>query len=285
MTYHVLYRGPLSSCNYACDYCPFAKRQESYAELEGDREGLARFLAWIAAHKECCFGVLFTPWGEALVRRWYQRALVELTHHDHVARAAIQTNLSSGLDWVEECRLDRLALWATYHPGEVDRHVFVSRVRNLHERGVRLSVGIVGLREHLDAVAAMRQELPAATYLWVNAYKRQADYYTPDEAEFLARIDPYFPINNQRYPSQGQPCGAGETSFTVDGDGVMRRCHFVGQPIGSIHDADWQRALRPRPCPNATCGCHIGYVHLKRLQQGVIYGDNLLERIPLTWPK
>ena len=31
--YNILYRGPLSSCNYACDYCPFAKRAESRVEL------------------------------------------------------------------------------------------------------------------------------------------------------------------------------------------------------------------------------------------------------------
>jgi hypothetical protein len=40
----ILYRGPLSSCNYACAYCPFAKRRESSAELTRDRAALARFL-------------------------------------------------------------------------------------------------------------------------------------------------------------------------------------------------------------------------------------------------
>ena len=27
--YNILYRGPLSSCNYGCEYCPFAKHAES----------------------------------------------------------------------------------------------------------------------------------------------------------------------------------------------------------------------------------------------------------------
>jgi hypothetical protein len=40
----ILYRGPLSSCNYACGYCPFAKRRETAAELARDREALARFV-------------------------------------------------------------------------------------------------------------------------------------------------------------------------------------------------------------------------------------------------
>ena len=40
MHYMVLYRGPLSSCNYGCVYCPFAKKNEAYAELAGDRAAL-----------------------------------------------------------------------------------------------------------------------------------------------------------------------------------------------------------------------------------------------------
>ena len=129
MKYNVLYRGPLSSCNYGCAYCPFAKRDETHDQLAGDREALDRFLAWIAAQTHCQFGVLFTPWGEALIRRWYQRALVFLTQLDHVHRAAIQTNLSCNFDWISECRLDRLALWTTFHPTEVIRATFLTRVR------------------------------------------------------------------------------------------------------------------------------------------------------------
>ena len=42
-----------------------------------------------------------------------------------------------------------------------------------------------------------------------------------------------------------------------------------------------EAALRERPCPNATCGCYIGYVHMPDLGQAQIFGDRLLERIPL----
>jgi MoaA/NifB/PqqE/SkfB family radical SAM enzyme len=283
MIYRVLYRGPLSSCNYACGYCPFAKRSQTHAELEDDRRSLDAFLKWIAEQGHRRFGVLFTPWGEALVRRWYQQALVALTHLTHVHRAAIQTNLSCGLDWVGECRLDRFALWATYHPSETNRDAFIGKVRRLHEHGVRLSVGMVGLREHLDEIAALRKELPREVYLWINAYKRDPDYYTEYEVRFLTSIDPLFPVNNTRHASRDGFCAAGETSFTVDGAGTIRRCHFVGEPIGSIHSPDWETVLRPRTCPITTCGCHIGYVNLKRLRQDAIYGGNILERIPLQW--
>jgi MoaA/NifB/PqqE/SkfB family radical SAM enzyme len=283
MIYRVLYRGPLSSCNYACAYCPFAKRAETHAELEGDRRSLDAFLKWITEQRHCRFGVLFTPWGEALVRRWYQQALVALTRLRHVQRAAIQTNLSCGVDWVNECQLDRLALWATYHPSETNRGAFVGKVRRLHEHGVRLSVGIVGLREHWDEIEALRKELPCEVYLWINAYKRNPDYYSETDVRHLTSIDPLFPMNNTRHASRGEFCAAGETSFAVDGSGTIRRCHFVGEPIGSIHSPDWEAALRPRTCPAITCDCHIGYVYLKRLRQDAVYGEHILERIPLQW--
>jgi hypothetical protein len=60
----------------------------------------------------------------------------------------------------------------------------------------------------------------------------------------------------------------------------MRRCHFIDTPIGNIFDSDWQLSLAPRKCSNEHCGCHIGYVHLKRLKLNEVYGSGLLERIP-----
>ena len=51
-------------------------------------------------------------------------------------------------------------------------------------------------------------------------------------------------------------------------------------PIGSIYDEGWESMLAERPCPNATCGCHIGYVHLDHLGLGEVFRDGILERIP-----
>ena len=44
----ILYRGPLSSCNYGCAYCPFAKHAETAAELDADRRALERFTDWVS---------------------------------------------------------------------------------------------------------------------------------------------------------------------------------------------------------------------------------------------
>ncbi len=68
MKLSVMYRGPLTSCNYSCGYCPFAKRQESEAWLLKDQQSLIRFTEWIQSQSAHRWKILFTPWGEALVR-------------------------------------------------------------------------------------------------------------------------------------------------------------------------------------------------------------------------
>ena len=97
MNLSILYRGPLSSCNYGCEYCPFAKCREGRAEVAADGQALERFVDWVeqqGGRGGRTISVLFTPWGEALVRRSYQEALVRLTNLPHIRRAAIQTNIS-----------------------------------------------------------------------------------------------------------------------------------------------------------------------------------------------
>jgi len=286
MSLTILYRGPLESCNYACEYCPFAKRVEGREALDRDRAALSRFVAWVDERRDEPVAILFTPWGEALVRRWYQEALARLSNLPHVEKAAIQTNLSCGLSWIDRCATRSLALWATFHPGEVARERFVERCLEADRRGARLSVGIVGLREHLGEMEALRRELPAHLYLWVNAYKRVEGYYSEEEIARIEAVDPLFRLNNTRHPSLGRSCAAGRTVISVAGDGSAQRCHFIKEPIGNIYEAGWERALQDRPCTNATCGCHIGYVHLDYLDLGAVFGSGILERIPALriWP-
>ncbi|MCA9176053.1 MAG: radical SAM protein [Planctomycetales bacterium] len=284
MSLTILYRGPLSSCNYECHYCPFAKRHESREELAADQTALERFVAWCA--RSCGptepLRVFFTPWGEALVRRWYRDAFRKLTNMRHVQRVAAQTNLSCRLDWLSDCDADKVGLWCTYHPSQTDRERFLHQVARLAELGVSHSVGMVGLREDLDEIERLRELLPTSTYLWVNALKREPDYYSLEDLRRLTAVDPQFPVNNRRHPSLGKHCLTGEQVITVDGAGDIRRCHFVPEVLGNIYDDHWSEALRPRKCTNDSCGCHIGYIHMPSLELYSIYGDGLLERRPAT---
>lgn len=282
--YWILYRGSLSSCNYSCEYCPFAKTKNTKEELKQDERQLHRFADWVAGVARPV-GILMTPWGEAIVHSYYRRTLSRLSRLPHVSRVAIQTNISSPIDDLLDADRDALALWATYHPGQVRQSVFLKRCANLLDHGIRFSVGVVGLKEHLADILELRKALDPSIYVWVNAFKRVSDYYSDSDVQILKSVDPYFGWNRHYYESQGRPCNAGSSSFTVDGLGDVRRCHFVDRRIGNIYTDDIFQKLNPSFCPNATCGCHIGYVHRPELKLHDLFGANLMERIPASWPE
>lgn len=279
----VLYRGPLSGCNFGCEYCPFGKWKQSEEELERDRAQLERFLGWVEARTDLRLSVFFTPWGEALIWPWYQEALARLTHLEHVERAAVQTNLSCTLDWVQRCRVEKLGIWATYHPEWMKRRRFVAQCEKLSSLGVRHSAGMVGFRRFADEAEALRRELPQDTYLWINAVKDgKEETYGPEDVERFARIDPLFPVNNTHHPSLGRACRAGQSVISVDGHGTARRCHFIKEDLGNIYEPGFDAVLKPRPCSKDTCGCHIGYVHLEYLELDRVFGSGILERVPVA---
>ncbi|MDJ0851947.1 MAG: STM4011 family radical SAM protein [Myxococcota bacterium] len=280
MRLRILYRGPLASCNYTCDYCPFAKRRDTAEALAQDAKALERFCDWVAGARHDRIGLLFTPWGEALIRRHYQRALARLSRLAHVERVAIQTNLSGSMAFVEDCDLDSLALWASWHPSQIPLGDFAAKVRALRERRVRMSVGIVAVEGAEGPARALRDALPDDVYVWVNAAKRVHGPYGPEQLDHYQAIDPLFAINTVEHPSAGRACRAGEDAIAVDGEGDVRRCHFVDEVIGNLYEGDIRERLRPRACPKARCGCHIGYVHLEPLGLRRTFGAGVLERIP-----
>ena len=282
-TWNILYRGSLSSCNYECGYCPFAKTSNTRDELRVDEQQLARFAGWVAGQMQR-IGILITPWGEALVHGYYRRTMVDLSHLPNVYRIAIQTNLSAPIDDFEEANRKTLALWTTFHPSQTTLARFLARCRELDAARIRYSVGVVGLREHFEAIEELRRALRPEVYLWINAFKRQPDYYGATDIRRLSAIDPYFHWNLPHYASGGKPCQAGETTFTVDGNGDVRRCHFVDGVIGNLYATDLGDCLKPRACVAQTCGCHIGYVHRPELGMNQLYESGLLERIPVGWP-
>lgn len=278
----LLYRGPLASYDYDCPYCPFAKRRDSPDTLRADRAALERFTGWVAERAEADPGtrvpVLFTPWGEGLVRSWYRRAIVRLSRLPHVERVAIQTNVSGRVGWLADCDLASAALWTTYHPGEVSHERFLAKTRELLDLGVRFSVGVVGLPEHLAAAERMRAALPVEVYLWVNAAEGLS--YTDAEAATWQRIDPHFHYSRLPHPSRDLPCRTGDSVLSVDGDGNVRRCHFVDRSLGNLYDGSFRERLGPSGCPLTTCDCHIGYVHMESLDLYEVFRGGVIERIP-----
>lgn len=278
----ILYRGDLSSCNYACTYCPFAKRKDSREQLAKDKADLQRFVAWVGK-QSCQIAILFTPWGEALIRGYYRQAIAELSHLPNVTKVAIQTNFSCSTTWLQHCNLQKTAFWVTYHPDEIQLERFIATCQQLDQHQARYSVGVVGLKQHFGAIKQLRQRLADHIYVWINAYKRETNYYSKTDVQQLVAIDPYFETNNRHHPSFGEVCATGETVISVNGEGDITRCHFIKYKIGNIYQHSFADYLQPRTCTNTHCGCHIGYIHLQKLQLYPLYGENLLARMAVTF--
>ncbi|WP_028102440.1 STM4011 family radical SAM protein [Pseudoduganella violaceinigra] len=277
----LLYRGTLESCNYDCGYCPFAKRKDSRARLAKDAAEVARFVEW-AGRQERPLRILFTPWGEALVRRHYREAVAALAAMPHVQQVSVQTNLAAPMSWLEDIEAGKVSLWCTYHPGQTPQRRFLERCTRLDRMGIRYSVGVVAMREHFNEIRELRAALPAGQYLWLNAYDRRGPgYYAPEDLVWLEAIDPWFLHNRRPAPSRGAPCAAGEDSVTVDGDGEVQRCHFVPQRLGNLYSDSLETMLGERPCSRLKCDCYIGYVHRRDLPFQAEFGIGTLARIPL----
>ncbi|MCH2207105.1 MAG: STM4011 family radical SAM protein [Lentisphaerales bacterium] len=283
MNFKLFYRGPLSSCNYDCHYCPFAKTRNTPEELADDRVKLQKFTEWVS-RQNSQIELLFTPWGEALHHDYYQRALTELSHFENVKKVAIQTNLSATLKWAENANKESLAFWSTFHPSQVSQKQFLKRTATLDKMGVNYSVGTVGLKEDFQNIKSLREALPDDKYLWVNAYKRIKDYYSQEDIALLKNIDPLFNFNNTYHASFGEACFAGETSFSIDGNGQVYRCHFIKTPLGNIYEKPLVELSMKTGCENSHCGCHIGYVHLKKLDLYKTFGSGVMERSYTTVP-
>lgn len=280
----LIYRGLLETCNYTCHYCPFSKKGSNIDEQNADREALFKFVYWIEQSSLSNLSVFFTPKGEALIHKWYEDAIITLSHSNVIKKVVVQTNLSMNLQWLEKADRSKVALWCTYHPNIADQKSFLEKSNYLHSIGISHSIGVVGMKEHFNEIENMRKELSNNTYLWVNAYKSVNGYYSDQEISALSSIDPLFVNNLQEYKSKGEQCRCGESIFSIDGNGDIKQCHFVNDVVGNIYKDDISSLVKKESlCPKDTCHCHIGYIHMYKLDLYKVYLDNVLERIPNTF--
>lgn len=276
--WNILYRGFLDSCNYDCPYCPFAKKKNTREELLKDKIALENFTNWVSEREEK-LSILITPWGEGLIRKYYQEAMIALSHIENVEKIAIQTNLACNLKWVANVNKEKFALWITYHPNEVSFEKFIAKCKKLIAMNIDFSIGVVGVKDHFEAIENLKKAIPER-YIWVNAYKREKNYYTASEKKWLTEKDHLFPINNKVYDTLGKKCKAGYSSFSINGNGDVFRCHFIKNKIGNIYEDDLNNIKKEENCTNTACGCYIGYINFNELKLEEIYAENLMVRIP-----
>ncbi len=257
------YRGSLSSCNFACNYCPFAKSEATIAALKEDESALHRFLEWTKV-QTLSLEILFTPYGEALIWPAYRHALANLSTQPNVRRVGVQTNLSGPLDFLEVGNPNHMHLWVSFHPTEVSIDRFLQNLRTCAAAGAGLSVGMVALPEHEHLAVTLRDSIPPTASFWLNAPKPPKSL-GPRLREHFVQLDPYFVHELRGARSRGRACETGKNTLLISGDGTARRCHFVEKPLGNIYTENIDRLLYETPCPRARCDCWIGYAHLDHL--------------------
>ena len=256
-----LYRGSLTLCNYACDYCPFGKTVFDSENLNADRIEVQRFVERI----ECCndhdLSLMFIPWGEALIHEHYQQALIRLSHVQAMQTVAAQTNLSKPPDWLEDAEPQKTALWCTFHPTQTTSDTFLDHLDILNTLSIRYSIGMVGRDELFDAGLQLRKKLAPHVTFWVNPLDDDIDAYTPERIKQWSQLDPLFSLTAKHRQTVNTKCRCGDSVFTVSGNGDLRCCPFTKEVIGNIYNKSNILPTTAPPCPNDQCNCFIGYIH------------------------
>lgn len=286
MTLLVLFRTRLEWCNYTCHYCPWNAdtvrvSAEAFREDEARLRRIVERIGMLTRRVE----FFITPKAEYLVLPYWREAVARLCALPQVERVTVQTNLSFDVSaLLDTLDAGKLALWTTFHPTEVDeaqRETLFDKWALLRHRRVPFSVGIVGTRENLSHALELRRRLGREVYVWVNAYKREPDYYSSTDLETIRSIDAYFDLNNQHFASLGQPCTAGQRAVYLDDEGDIRRCFFVGEVMGNLYRDGWATLDAPLCCPVRTCHCYVGHMHIVELDFRRVYGKYLAARIPV----
>lgn len=280
----IVYRGHLKSCNYHCSYCPFSKNKISDRELEKDRKCWTAFCESIKKRVDSfSIGAVFvTPYGEALIHCWYWEGLACLSRLDKIDKVGVQTNASFAIEKFLKIfidlggKVDKLCIWATFHPEMTDIDSFVLQCNRLVEKGVHLSAGAVGVPENIEVIKKLRDKLPKNIYLWINKMDGLKRKYTIDELNAFIEIDPFF-INELNYPKAlAAMC---KNRCFVEADGQIHSCN-----ISNIKPINWYEGTKEdifNPlCRNKRCSCYIAYGGRTDFHSKNFFGDYPIFRIP-----
>ncbi len=309
----ILYRGSLKSCNYHCSYCPFSKHPASKREESLDRERWFRFVESIEAGfrggdmPKRYGGVMVTPYGEALNHLWYWEGIARMSALDKMDRVGVQTNLSfpeeKSLAVFHDMggKLEKLCLWATFHPEMVPAGTFAEKCRKLGKMGISLCAGAVGVPGTAGLLMELKKQLPNEVYLWVNKMDGMKREYTPEEKRQFLEIDPYFWRELEIVPADESQCR--ERAF-VEADGSMRVCNisrkmgesWYGQGkatgevcsgqegrqhrTGSTEQEKRQADVTVSKCGRRTCSCYLAYGGRQDWMNHLMFGDYPVFRIP-----
>ncbi|MDE7030905.1 MAG: STM4011 family radical SAM protein [Lachnospiraceae bacterium] len=282
----ILYRGSLKSCNYHCSYCPFSKHPMSARELERDRKQWFSFVDGLRkkAGSLNVGALMVVPYGEAMIHSWYWEGLAQLSARTELDAVGIQTNLSFPIHDFLDCylraggALDKLRLWATFHPEMTTVSEFSARCRALWEKGVLLCAGSVGVPENLEVLQELKRALAFETdiYLWVNRMDGLRRPYTQKERAAFVEIDPYFGRELVPVAADAAQCRG---RLFVEADKTLRACNISA--VSKVHK-DWETLETiPEPeCSRRQCSCYLAHGGRADFMNQILFGPYPLFRIP-----
>lgn len=276
----IYYRGVLKSCNYHCGYCPFGKTLNPVRPSERDRAALKRFCDKVTESERV--GVMFLPYGEALIHPYYLEQIGRLSRESQVRFVACQTNLSFAVNTLANhaVRPDKLKLWCSFHPSQTSVDAFTGQCQRLMDYGVEFCVGAVGDPEAIGVIRQLRSRLPQDTYLWINDMDGKRKAYTEAEREAFTAIDPLFGLELEKRSADLKVCRAGDESLYVDGKGDVYACNISRGRMGNVYDGEVLR-LSQRVCKAKACSCYLAYSNRTDIGALDWFGGNRPFRIPV----
>lgn len=271
----IYYRGWIDFCNFFCSYCPFAKHPPSQKMMALEERSLQNLKALIQSTRGEVF-LMMTPYGEGMVHSFYQQAVADLLSSDKVAGLGVQTNFSWNVEEFlskVEKGLEKLRIWATYHPEFSSVEHFAQKINKASEH-FAISAGIVATTDNQKEIQHLRSALNPDVYLWLNAMDRQKNRFDEKRIEELLLIDPMFSYEFASYrehfsnEANFEICRSYENRY-VDKNRQSNRCFFKNkQAIAS-------------DCHNhRLCDCYLGYSNFKQRKMVNFFGEGLPFRVP-----
>lgn len=276
----VQYRGTLKSCNYACTYCPFSKRPASEAEWEKDEAALFRFYDSLKEGTRPVDAVQIVPYGEAMIHPYYWKFLAKVSRLERIQAVGIQTNLSFQADtflkyWKKQGGdLQKLYLWATFHPSMTSQDTFVRTCAKLHEVGASICVGAVGVPEQTETLWKCQRALPAGVSFWVNAMEGMGRSYCESERLEFQKMDAHFELELRKWKAEPDKC---QNRYFVEADGTVHSCNVSRDILGNWYQ---EGPLAACTCKRQMCSCYLAYSGRDDFKEYADFGVFPMFRIP-----
>lgn len=261
---NIYFRSFLSSCNYSCSYCVFAK--SSLNDVKKDINCLDKFCNFIQSTEFLNkVSVFLTPYGEGLIHNHYIEGIARIALSPKTLYVSCQTNLSFNEDnFLEVLKaynvdFDKVKLWSSFHPEMVSADEFAAKVQKL-KKSIDLSVGIVAIPGSIEEVSSLRKALPEDVYMWINAKANEKTRYKKCEIDSLIKIDPLFNNELKKYRIQNDSCNCGTSSIFVNDRGDVYPCHINKEQLFNIYQKGYSKEFK---CNRNVCDCYVSYSNRK----------------------